>query len=61
MLNEITELKDKIPEDCTQGSYCKSCGFAKRYQYSTGWAIKEYYVCAKSGSCSQFIQKESDR
>jgi hypothetical protein len=61
MLNEITAYKDKIPEDCTPGSYCKSCEFAKKYYYSNGWTIKEYYVCAKSESCSKFVQKEGDR
>lgn len=34
-LDEVTKLKDSIPEGCTQGSWCKACEFAKVVQYRT--------------------------
>lgn len=61
-IKEITELQDKIPESCTPGSYCKSCEFAKAYEESSSMYgvtfSKTYYVCNKSGSCSEFVQKQ---
>lgn len=57
-IKEITELQDKIPESCTPGSYCKSCEFAKRYTIPNTHDLKYFYVCNKSGSCSEFVQKQ---
>ena len=60
-IDSITALKDKTPEDCVPGSYCKSCEFAKVYHQRNTFHTKTYYVCSKGNSCSQFIQKEGDR
>lgn len=57
-IKEITELQDKIPESCTPGSYCKSCEFARSYHIPNSLSIRHYYVCNKSGSCSEFVQKQ---
>lgn len=60
-IEEITELKDKIPENCTPGSYCNSCDFAKEYHHSRGMYARTFYVCAKANSCSEFVQKKGDQ
>lgn len=59
-IEEITKLKDKIPEDCIPGSYCRACEFAKKYRLSKNMFSENFYVCAKSGYCSEFIQKKGD-
>lgn len=61
MIDEITALKDKLPEDCVPGLYCESCKFVKEYHHPEHFYTKTYYVCAKSGACPRFIQKEGDR
>lgn len=64
-LKEVLELKDAIPEDCTPGSYCQACEFAKRFCYyhasplGSGWL--EGHICGKTQSCPNFIQKDTSR
>lgn len=57
-IQEITTLKDKKPEDCIPGSYCKACEFAKEYIYRRGLYENVFHVCNKGGSCSEFVQKQ---
>lgn len=64
-LKRVLELKDAIPEDCTPGSYCQACEFAKKFGYfhasplGTGWL--EGHICNKAQSCPNFIQKDTSR
>ena len=57
--------KESIPCDCTPGSYCGACEFAKpidfycrsrSYSYPS---VEHYgYICTKGESCSNFVQKK---
>ena len=55
------EIRDSIPEDCVQGTYCRGCTFVKEYCYSATWyhgqVITGYY-CGKGKACKNFIQKK---
>lgn len=63
-IDAITDLKSQIPEDCTQGPWCKACEFVKVYYYSHLYGFRgeldsEFYVCGKGESCKSFVQKEA--
>ena len=58
MIEELTDFKDEIPEDCIRGSYCQACEFAKEYHHSKGLYARIFYMCTKGNACSNFVQKE---
>lgn len=60
MIREITVLKDKKPDNCISGSYCKGCEWVKEYTFSTGLYVTKNYICGKGNCCSEFIQKKGD-
>lgn len=59
-LDELSELKNERPEDCTPGSYCEACEFVKTFYYLSSWTGNSYiaHYCGKGKSCTNFIQKK---
>ena len=60
-LAKFMEIRDSIPADCIEGTYCRGCAFVKEYYYNgafhRGPVITGYY-CGKGESCKNFIQKK---
>ena len=66
-VEEITELSEHIPEDCTKGPWCENCAFNKTYaidkHYGPIWSsndIEFVYVCVKNGVCKNFVEKAEE-
>lgn len=68
-LSNLAVIRDKIPEDCTIGSYCSACEFSEPFHcftYVSGCRVDRtysyspitYYACRKGNICKNFIQKE---
>lgn len=60
-LETYLEIRDSIPEDCVQGTYCRGCTFVKEYCYSATWChgpVFAGYYCGKGKACKNFIQKK---
>ena len=55
---KIADLKSSTPADCKRGPWCQTCQFVRPFFNPLGGA--EAYVCGKSESCSNYVQKEAD-
>ncbi len=55
---EMSVVKNSIPEDCTSGKYCEACAFSKRYYLRSGFGWTEVVLCNKAGGCKNFVQEE---
>lgn len=53
---KIADLKDSTPADCKRGPWCKTCQFVRPFFNPLGGPT--IYVCGKSESCSNYVQKE---
>lgn len=51
-------LDDATPSDCTRGTWCAACEFAKEYDIYHGRIHEIVHFCGKAESCSNFVQKE---
>jgi hypothetical protein len=59
-LEQIGSVSEKLPEDCVKGPWCQACDFSKTFHYTDYYAgpLRTGYVCGKSESCKNFVQKE---
>lgn len=59
------KLQESVPEDCKKGPWCESCAFVKKfylhrnYGYVVG-GVETAYICGKSDSCSNYVQRENE-